>query len=341
MALFFVLLIGAEFYRHFSLVSVSNTSFTPEKSKAEQIPASKELSREEINSNLIESMQSFVQNDLLCKALENLPGENYSRLLQVFTNLHLLSPEWEELSTENNPLSGKPPRAPKSEIARFFSALLLSNQLEGINTPKPNYPRAEKILKNLAQEFPENAAYPFFLLPIQEMLGAPEVELVALAKEASQATIFDTHFASFARAVQEASWFNATSNFLAQIILTSLPIPSTPNANLSFMKLARSHQLLPEIHAMALLLMKQGLESKESHLAWGYVPIEYSVGRSNLAKGYPPIDPNSFPKYSDLPAEKSQQLRVAESRDSPILEMRGCEDEMKFRDWFSDAKSNR
>jgi hypothetical protein len=201
-----------------------------------------------------------------------------------------------------------------------------------------DWQKARKLLQELYRDFPGNGAYPFFLLPIEEKFHASEEELVELVEDAADGEEFQTYTADLARVVHDRSWQNATLSLLSQVILSTIPVPRMDLAKDSFIRLATANDLKPEIHQFALLLMKHGLESKQSYHSYEYLPIEYSTGRLMLKKGDPSVDPNSFPKFTDLPVQKDPNMPALADMESPILEMNGCEGEGEFRSWFAEMK---
>jgi hypothetical protein len=143
-----------------------------------------------------------------------------------------------ELFAEKSPLFGQPEEESKRPEARFFNALLLSHQLDGLeerNLPRDNE-KAITLLKELTQEDPDNGAYNYFLAQALRQSGEKKQEVDNAYIYAGKAPKFETFYQKLYDRLLAISYRNMATFTWVYVFLHHAPTPdfSTGTRNLRY-----------------------------------------------------------------------------------------------------------
>lgn len=193
----------------------------------------------------------------------------------------------ELFATPNSPLYGKPNEASSLKETRFFNALLFANQLEGYDensesphsNPHRSSEKAVALLKELAQEDPENGAYGFFLAQALRQMGTGSDDVRAALSQASRASAFETFYQGLYDDLLAVSFENLASFTWVYSYLHGAPEPNF-QPTIGYLRYWASQEEPGKWAAnrLAKKLVDIGTKFKATSPGYLYSQAEYMIG---------------------------------------------------------------
>ena len=187
----------------------------------------------------------------------------------------------------------------ESKVARFYEALLASNQLSALKLDQPHYQFADSLLTDLEQEDPKNAAFPFFHAIVLQQMKANYHDVRMAMERAVNGTEFDIFLDTIQTRLYERGMINPTAWLAAKTISSKIPSPRFDAPQwLEIGYLSQDQGYLNASFAFGKLLMKKHAEDQERKRQYHPHFLENATGLAILKETVKWINPALLPPNS-------------------------------------------
>lgn len=191
---------------------------------------------------------------------------------------------------------------------KFYNALFISDQLEGLKPLEVDLAKAELLLMELVDEDPDNGAYSFFLAPVKAKLARSKSEIESELQKALYAPSFDTFSVAIAQRIWERGLQDSASMVAARILISKMPIPNYLEPKGMVLNYAKEHpEQIEALIGFSKRLMRPGIHNaphRDELIFWS--GVEYSIANRIYSQAWTwnqsgkPPEPEYTRPYSEM-----------------------------------------
>lgn len=186
----------------------------------------------------------------------------------------------------------------------FFAALSYGDFM--YDPREKDLEKARALLEQLAQTDPQNAAYLFYKLAVEQKMGLEEAEVKKTLQRLEGVSHYTSHLTSYHKKLLTRSFESASMYALFNRMGQGYPYLSVYPLQTSFDEVSKDEALRRKLGD---LMVKPGLNSTKPYSSYEYSSDEYSVGNGLLYSKYPDISelaqqraPGMFEVYIETPS---------------------------------------